>query len=89
MLEPRPGIDAVVIDEIGKMECLAPAFVEAARRALTGRVPVLGTIALAGGGFIAVAKRLRCCFPRSFVIHRRPLPGLGPRFTVASGGADR
>jgi len=57
-LEPRPGVHAVVIDEIGKMECLSPAFVRAARRALTGPVPVLGTVALAGGGFIAEAKRL-------------------------------
>jgi nucleoside-triphosphatase len=57
-LEPRPGTDAVVIDEIGKMECLCPAFVRAARRALSGPVPVLGTVALAGGGFIAEAKRM-------------------------------
>jgi nucleoside-triphosphatase len=57
-LEPRPGIEVVVIDEIGKMECLSPAFVRAARRALSGRVPVLGTVALAGGGFIAEMKRV-------------------------------
>jgi nucleoside-triphosphatase len=57
-LEPGPGIDGVVIDEIGKMECLSPAFVRAARRALSGPVPVLGTIALAGGDFIAEAKRI-------------------------------
>jgi nucleoside-triphosphatase len=57
-LEPRPGIDLVVIDEVGKMECLAPAFVRAARRALSGVVPVLATVALAGSGFIAEAKRL-------------------------------
>jgi nucleoside-triphosphatase len=56
-LEARPGIDVVVIDEIGKMECLSPAFVLAARRALAGPLPVLGTVALAGGGFIAEAKR--------------------------------
>jgi nucleoside-triphosphatase len=57
-LEPGPGIDGVVIDEIGKMECLSPAFVRAARRALSGPVMVLGTVALAGGGFIGEAKRL-------------------------------
>jgi nucleoside-triphosphatase len=57
-LEPGPGIDAVVVDEIGKMECLSPAFVAAARRALTSPVAVVGTVALAGGGFIAEAKRL-------------------------------
>jgi nucleoside-triphosphatase len=52
-LEPRPGVDGAVIDEIGKMECLSPAFVRAARRALSEPVPVLGTIALVGSGFIA------------------------------------
>ena len=40
------------------MECLSPVFVRAARRALSGAVPVLGSVALAGGGFIAEAKRL-------------------------------
>ena len=58
VLEPRPGIDLVVIDEVGKMECLSPAFVRSARRVLYGPVPVLGTVAVAGGGFIAEAKRL-------------------------------
>jgi nucleoside-triphosphatase len=57
-LEPGPGVDLVLIDEIGKMECLSPAFVRAARRALSGPAAVLGTIALAGGGFIAEAKGL-------------------------------
>lgn len=57
-LEHGRGSDVVVIDEIGKMECLSPAFVRAARRALSGEVPVLGSVALAGGGFIAEAKRL-------------------------------
>jgi nucleoside-triphosphatase len=58
VLEPAPAVDAVVVDEIGKMECLSPAFVEATRRALSGPLPILGTIALAGGGFIAEAKRM-------------------------------
>jgi nucleoside-triphosphatase len=57
-LEHAPRGDVVVIDEIGKMECLSPVFVRAARRALSGAVPVLGSVALAGGGFIAEAKRL-------------------------------
>ena len=80
-LEPGSGIDGVIIDEIGKMECLSPAFVRAARRALSGPVPVLGTIALAGGGFIAEAKRM----PGVEVIaisreNREKLPGeIAPR----------
>ncbi len=56
-LEIRPGLELLVIDEIGKMECLSPAFVAAVRRALGAPVPLLATIALAGGGFIAEAKR--------------------------------
>jgi nucleoside-triphosphatase len=56
-LEPLPHIGLLVLDEIGKMECLSPAFVAAARRALSASVPLLGTVALAGGGFIAEAKR--------------------------------
>ena len=57
-LEPAPDADAIIVDEIGKMECLSPAFVRAARRALSSDVAVLGTVARAGGGFIAEAKRL-------------------------------
>lgn len=56
-LEIRPGLELVVIDEIGKMECLSPAFVAAARRALAATVPLLATVALTGGGLIAEAKR--------------------------------
>ncbi|WP_248356725.1 nucleoside-triphosphatase [Anaeromyxobacter oryzae] len=57
-LEPSPHVGLLVVDEIGKMECLSPAFVAAARRALGSAVPFLGTVALLGGGFIAEAKRL-------------------------------
>jgi nucleoside-triphosphatase len=56
-LEVRHGLDLLVIDEIGKMECLSHGFVEAARCALAAPVPLLGTVALAGTGFIAEAKR--------------------------------
>ena len=59
MLEVRPSAGLLVIDEIGKMECLSTAFVEAARRALAAPVPLVGTVALAGGGFIPEAKRAR------------------------------
>ena len=46
-----------VIDEIGKMECLAPAFVEATRALLDARVPLVATVGQRGGGFIAAVKR--------------------------------
>ena len=52
----REDVELLVIDEIGRMECLSPAFVTAARAALAARVPVVGTVALSGGGFIAAAK---------------------------------
>lgn len=57
-LDPGRGPEVVVIDEIGKMECLSTEFVQAARRALSGPVPVLATVAFAGGGLIAEAKRI-------------------------------
>ena len=56
-LDIRPGLELLVIDEIGKMECLSPAFVAAVRRALAAPVPLLATVARAGGGLIAEAKR--------------------------------
>ena len=56
-LQLRPNVDFLVVDEIGKMECLSPAFVAAARRVLAADVALLGTVAKAGGGFIAEAKR--------------------------------
>jgi nucleoside-triphosphatase len=55
-IEPSLDVDLVVVDEIGKMECLSAAFVAAARRALTAPVPLLGTVARTGGGLIAEAK---------------------------------
>jgi nucleoside-triphosphatase len=52
----RP-VDAWFVDEIGKMECLSPRFVAAMRALLDDVVPVVATIALRGGGFIAEVKR--------------------------------
>src|SRR5271166_6797905 len=49
-----PGtVDAYLIDEIGKMECHCPQFTEAVCRLLEGPVPLVASIALRGGGFIA------------------------------------
>ncbi len=41
-----------VIDEIGKMECHSKRFCEAVRELLSRNIPVIGTIASQGGGFI-------------------------------------
>ena len=56
-LGPSAGqADLHVIDEIGKMECLSPAFVGAVRRVLDAPARVLATVALHGVGFIAEVK---------------------------------
>ena len=51
------GVRLVVVDEIGKMESLAPRFAAAVRAALDSPVPVLGTIARSGGALIAEVRR--------------------------------
>ncbi|MBI2218916.1 MAG: hypothetical protein HYU51_16645 [Candidatus Rokubacteria bacterium] len=49
----------VAVDEIGKMECLSRAFVEAVRALLDTAMPVVATVAARGGGFIEEVKRRR------------------------------
>jgi nucleoside-triphosphatase len=56
LVRPAGSVDVFLIDEIGKMECSCPAFTAAIRRVLEGPVPVLATVALKGGGFIAEVK---------------------------------
>ena len=56
-LAARPGVQLVVVDEIGKMESLSPRFAAAVRAALDSPVPVLGTIARSGGALIAEVRR--------------------------------
>lgn len=53
---PLGTVDAYLIDEIGKMECHCQKFIEAVSRLLLGPVPLVATIALRGGGFIADVK---------------------------------
>ena len=48
-----------LIDEIGKMECLSAAFVEAMRRLLQSGRPLVAAVAQRGGGFIQEVKRRR------------------------------
>ncbi len=55
-LEARPGIDLVVVDEVGKMECLSPRFVAAMERLWAQPVALLITVAEKGGGYMAALK---------------------------------
>ncbi len=50
---PPGAVDAYLIDEIGKMECHCPQFISTMTRLLTEPIPVISTIAVRGGGFIA------------------------------------
>jgi nucleoside-triphosphatase len=58
-LEPSAHVDVWLVDEIGKMACLSARFVSAMRRLLDGTAPIVATVALRGGGFIAEVKRHR------------------------------
>jgi nucleoside-triphosphatase len=51
-LERPSDVNLHVVDEIGRMECYSDLFVGVMRQILDGDVPLLGTIALKGGGFI-------------------------------------
>jgi len=55
-LEWHPGLDLVVVDEIGKMECLSPPFVQAIEKLWTAPVSLLLTVAEKGGGYIQRVK---------------------------------
>jgi nucleoside-triphosphatase len=55
-LEVIPGVDLIVVDEVGKMECLSPRFVAAMESLWAAPVPLLVTVAAKGGGYIATLK---------------------------------
>jgi nucleoside-triphosphatase len=57
--ESRDRSAIYLIDEIGKMECLSAAFVEATTRLLDSGRPLVATIAQRGSGFIEDVKRRR------------------------------
>jgi nucleoside-triphosphatase len=76
VLAPDPAVVLFVIDEIGKMECLAEGFVDAVRGLLALSRPVLATVALRGEGLIEEVKR----DPRAHLVYltrenRERLPG--------------
>ena len=53
---PSKPDEIVIIDEIGKMECLSPLFRETLLRTLDSPNPVIGSIALKGTSFIEKIK---------------------------------
>jgi len=55
-LEPVPGVALMVVDEVGKMECLSARFVAALERLWSAPLPLLITVAQKGGGFISRIK---------------------------------
>jgi nucleoside-triphosphatase len=59
LARPPGTLDAILIDEIGKMECRCPQFIASMRKLLDVPVPLVATIALRGGGFIAEVKQRR------------------------------
>lgn len=65
VLVPDPAVVLYVIDEIGKMECLARGFVDAVRGLLARSRPLLATVALSGEGLIDEVKR----DPRARLVH--------------------
>lgn len=48
--------EVFLVDEIGKMECLSQAFVDAMRALLAGDCPVIASVAMKGPGFVEEVK---------------------------------
>jgi nucleoside-triphosphatase len=70
------GVDLFLVDEIGKMECKSPRFVEAMRRLVAADVPLVATVARRGPGFIEEVKSLPGIALREVTLENRDsLPG--------------
>ena len=57
LLPPREDAGLVLIDEIGKMECLSPKFNRFVERALDSPTPLIASVAAKGAGFINAVKQ--------------------------------
>jgi nucleoside-triphosphatase len=53
----KPASSLIIIDEIGKMECLSNTFKKLLNKLLNAEKPVIATIAQRGGGPIATIKK--------------------------------
>jgi nucleoside-triphosphatase len=60
-----------LVDEIGKMECLSSAFVEAVRRLLAADRLIVASVALKGSGLIEEVKRLPRIILREVTLQNR------------------
>jgi nucleoside-triphosphatase len=56
IIRPDSTVQAYLVDEIGKMECLSEDFVAAMRMLISGHTPLVATVGARGGGFIAEVK---------------------------------
>jgi nucleoside-triphosphatase len=56
LLAPDPAVELYLLDEIGKMESLAPGLVSAIEQLLDSAHPLVATVAAKGGGLIADVK---------------------------------
>lgn len=61
VLYPRSEIELILVDEIGKMECLSERFVLLMRELLKGETPVVATVGRKGEGFITEVKLRSGC----------------------------
>ncbi|KWR87605.1 nucleoside-triphosphatase [Cupriavidus sp. IDO] len=76
----NPGVDAYLVDEVGKMECLCAAFVTRMGAVFASGKPVVATVAQYGGGFIEEVRACRgaCAGGELWVVtsrNRDSLPG--------------
>jgi nucleoside-triphosphatase len=61
LLCPDLAARIYLVDEIGRMECLSQRFVTAMRSLISSHIPVVATVGVRGGGFIAEVKRRPEC----------------------------
>lgn len=58
---PASRSSLILVDEIGKMECLSPLFIETMKTLFDSGKQIVATVALHGGGFMAEIKKRPDC----------------------------
>ena len=89
-LDPGDDVNVVVVDEVGKMECLSERFVARMREVLDGPRPVLATVGSGGEGFREeVRRRADVDLWRVTADNRDRLPDqLVERLRAGAGGSE-